>query len=334
MRFASSARGLMRLHKSICLALMIWAWPWARPQAQERDPQAELTMWEAIQALRKSGGVEPLERNPILDRIALEHTLEMAQSGTLTHVSPQTGTPMDRVKRAGLNPQSVAENVARHSTVAEAQAALESSEKHRANMLDSRMNQGGVAVIRSGPVFYVTQIFAALPKPSPPPAPPHPPSSTPPAPSDSSSPSPFLPEAWSSSPSPSAPPQPSPSAQQMDTAPPPTPAEPQLPIAQPGQVVVTPSSYPYGGGFWVCSDGRWWYYPWPQATSGVLVPDPRIQGAPPGFGGCAPGHAGPLAIGPELVQALGPVRAYRHHRPHRLRPRHHRGSVGEILFWP
>jgi hypothetical protein len=93
------------------------------------------------------------------------------------------------------------------------------------------------------------------------------------------------------------------------------PVEPIGTLGAPGQVVTIRSPQGATSGFWVCGSGRWWYYPLPTGTtSGQLQADTSVTGSPPGFGGCAAGAAGAVAIGGAPPPPAGgvPAAAYGH----------------------
>jgi len=76
----------------------------------------------------------------------------MADLGGLSHSDPGDGvTPGWTI---------VAENVASATSLQGAQAALEASPPHRANMLNSKLTEGGVGVVERNGTFWLTQNFA------------------------------------------------------------------------------------------------------------------------------------------------------------------------------
>ncbi len=77
-----------------------------------------------------------------LAAVARAHTREMVEHDFVGHVSPRTGTAMDRVHRAGLTPTFVSENVGRGYTAEEAEQGFMSSPGHRANIVDPRPRAG------------------------------------------------------------------------------------------------------------------------------------------------------------------------------------------------
>lgn len=123
--------------------------------------------------LRRQHGLVPLTRNPQLDRAALGHTLEMVEHNFLSHTGQYSGSSLkDRVQWAGYgHGVLVGENLARGQRTAEAAiAGWLGSPGHRANLLDARFRDIGVACLEgraTGPdgrpylTIYWTQNFGA-----------------------------------------------------------------------------------------------------------------------------------------------------------------------------
>jgi uncharacterized protein YkwD len=274
-------------------------------QAQGTGP--ETSMLERINAIRAEQGLTPLVRDGRLDAAARVHTEEMATRGELMHVSDTTGTPIDRARAAGIDASDIAENVAMHHTVEEAQASLEGSAAHLTNMLGARATHVGLAAISAASGIYVTQIFGHLDVPAAPAVAPTP------APTESGS------------------------VIAVDvpvTAPvaPPAPAAPveaaRVPVAgggtaivvppDPSGVVRVPAPAPGVSGYWICAadprGGRWYYYPVRPGVSGPVAADLSVTGSPPGYGttcttsASAPPPAASPSTGRVLITPWGSVR--------------------------
>jgi len=261
-------------------------------------------MLERINAIRAEQGLTPLLRDARLDTAARVHTEEMATRGELMHVSSTTGTPIDRAHTAGIDATDIAENVAMHHTVEEAQASLEGSAAHLTNMLGARATHVGLAAISSSSGIYVTQIFGHLDGPAPAPAV-APPTSAPPT-----------------SPLPTSAPADSGSVIAVDV--PVAPAAPveaaRVPVAgggtaivvppDPSGVVRVPAPAPGVTGYWICAadsrGGRWYYYPVRPGVSGPVTPDLSVTGSPPGYGTTCTSSASapPPAPGPSTGRVL------------------------------
>ncbi|MBZ0119645.1 MAG: CAP domain-containing protein, partial [Sandaracinaceae bacterium] len=136
----------MRTSLSIALALLCVTTVAA---AQDFDSEGEAAMLARVNALRAESHLAPLTRVGELDAVARAHSTEMASQGQLAHVSAATGTPEDRVRRAGIAAQSIAENVALHQDSARALEALLASPSHRANILSADVSQIGLGAVRT-----------------------------------------------------------------------------------------------------------------------------------------------------------------------------------------
>jgi cysteine-rich secretory family protein len=288
----------------------------------EFDSSGEQQMLARINAMRAERQLAPLQRHDGLDAAARAHATDMAAQQQLTHVSPTSGTPADRVRSAGVSVTTVAQNVALHRTADQAQEALGASEAHRANMMNGSMTHVGLAALRTEQGVYVTQVFAVM-APPPPPAP-APVEAAPPAAEperdDCISPIPGvsfcgpLPAPLLQEVQPPPPPiaLPVPRIEQAPLpAPVPLPAPQASPLpagpltAQPGTngtvlVQRTPDGIRVTG-YWVYASNRWWWYPMPAgARPGQrLTPDLSVNRPPPGV---SPHLFGaPRAVAPQRV---------------------------------
>lgn len=296
------------------------------------DGAGETAVLDRVNEIRAQAGAGALTRDPALDSAARTHSQDMASVDQLMHVSPTTGTPIDRVHAVGHETGEVAENVAMHTTALEAQQALEASDAHLANMLNPRFTHVGLAVARDEGGVYVTQVFArieAVEAPAP--------AVEAPVVAPAVAAPPIAAQPLTAEPIPAAPVQAQ--AAPIVAAPPP-PVASGAQIGAPGQVV-TVRTAEGSTAFWVCGSGRWWYYPMPAGTrAGQLQADVSVVGAPPGFGACAPGATGTVAIGggqaPAAAygtQAYGPQPAPQgpvYSRPRVVTP----GSVGPYYGGP
>lgn len=108
-------------------------------------------------------GLTPLVRDVRLDAVAQAHSDDMQAHQFVGHVSPRTGGPGDRIKRAGWKAAMSGENVALNRSLWDAEAGLLRSLGHRRNILSRQFTHIGVGVARRGPNWYVTQLFALPP---------------------------------------------------------------------------------------------------------------------------------------------------------------------------
>lgn len=95
---------------------------------------------------RLNGGLPPLKRESLLDSASRSHSAKMAMGGFLAHCDPGTKTaPGERLRAAGYNWSSAAENIAAGDSTAEAVVARwMSSPGHRRNILSPEFREIGV----------------------------------------------------------------------------------------------------------------------------------------------------------------------------------------------
>ncbi|HMU40667.1 MAG TPA: CAP domain-containing protein [Pseudomonadota bacterium] len=139
-----------------------------KPQSQEpksTQAESEAELHRLLNRDRKQAGLPALIADPVLSQIARAHSEEMARRSSVTHHSPTTGTPEDRVRRAKLRYSIVAENLAQAPTEEEAERSLLESPGHRRNILDRSLTRVGVGVafattLQGKRQLYATQLFA------------------------------------------------------------------------------------------------------------------------------------------------------------------------------
>ncbi len=126
---------------------------------------AEAHAYSLLDQDRARFGIPQLIRDDTLAAVARHHSAEMARTGRIAHVSPTTGTVADRLEAAGYRAAFAAENIARSSTIADAQEGLMRSPGHRAAILTPEVTHIGIGVVsthgsESGTVYFITQVFA------------------------------------------------------------------------------------------------------------------------------------------------------------------------------
>ncbi len=282
--------------------------------AQDFDLSGEQSMLARINAMRAAEGLAPLEREAGLDAAARAHCADMAAQRQLTHVSEASGTPADRVRTAGVEAQTIAENVALHRSADEAHQALLGSDAHRANMLGPTHTHVGLAALTTDHGVYVTQVFATLAGAAPEPVEPpvaEEPVVPPTLPAPSIQEQPEAPRVVQPPPA-SAPPA---SAPQAPTAPTPQATY----VAQEGShgTVVLERRAGRVSAYWVYGSGRWWYYPMPPGAQPgqQLEVDRSVQGPPPGFP-AHPSVGGAGGVQPSRPQVQPYAQPYVQPRPY------------------
>lgn len=144
------------------------AWVGSRRRSEDwiNDPvTAEAYALELLQEDRERFGLPALEYDDVLAAVARRHSAEMARTGEIAHVSRTTGTVVDRLQGAGFKASFAAENIARSSTIADAEEGLMRSPGHRAAILSSDATRVGIGIVTSnkpetGVVYFITQVFA------------------------------------------------------------------------------------------------------------------------------------------------------------------------------
>jgi uncharacterized protein YkwD len=112
------------------------------------DPAAaEQQIAALVNRDRARAGVAPVTVDARLAAVARAHCQDMVQHDFLGHVSPRTGTAADRVRRAGLAPEILFENVGRAYSPDSAESGFLGSPGHRGNLLDPRARRLGVGVV-------------------------------------------------------------------------------------------------------------------------------------------------------------------------------------------
>jgi uncharacterized protein YkwD len=99
---------------------------------------------------RAQAGLAPLAFDSQLAAIAAAHVADMLEHHFVGHTSPSTGTPAQRVERAGVRTSLVLENIGRGSSLHEVHAGLMASPGHRGSLLHPLATHVGIAVARSG----------------------------------------------------------------------------------------------------------------------------------------------------------------------------------------
>jgi uncharacterized protein YkwD len=127
------------------------------------------TILKLLNEARKKEKLEPVSLDPVLCRVAKAHTENMARQEKMAHKLDDKRVG-DRVLAAGYDYRVVAENLAcaegEPDDPAPAPADIHKnwmeSKGHRANILNGRYTQVGLAMVRSKKGnYYYTQVFAA-----------------------------------------------------------------------------------------------------------------------------------------------------------------------------
>jgi Cysteine-rich secretory protein family len=129
-----------------------------------KPEQAEARLLELVNRDRRTAGLPPLAADAELAAVARAHSVDMLENNFVGHISPTTGSPVDRVKRAGLAFKRLSENVGRNSSVEELEIGLMASPGHRSAILDPLSTRVGIGMVVDAPtpdavVVIGTQLF-------------------------------------------------------------------------------------------------------------------------------------------------------------------------------
>jgi len=125
------------------------------------QPELENEMVILVNMERSKRGLKPLTTDPLLTRMARDHSLDMCQRRYFSHYSPDGEDVADRAEKAGLRYQLVGENLALAPDLMSAHEGLMESPGHRQNILSARYSRIGIGIIRDPSLgLFVTQNFA------------------------------------------------------------------------------------------------------------------------------------------------------------------------------
>jgi uncharacterized protein YkwD len=131
--------------------------PWTGPDAETR-------LFELVNRDRRAAGLPPLALDGALSKVARAHSQDMADHRFVGHVSPTAGTALDRVRRAGIAPLLLMENIGSDVSPEQVHAGLMQSPGHRAAILDPQVTRIGIGVaigmvLPGTSQLLVTQLF-------------------------------------------------------------------------------------------------------------------------------------------------------------------------------
>lgn len=131
-------------------------------RAQVDASPAEKALLQMANQFRAAHGVAPLAWNGALARAAREHAkLMVSAGGDMEHQYAGEPDMIARAARQGAHFGSIAENLAGHGQKPEQlQQIWETTQSHRRNLLDPRMNVVGIGVIEYGGLLYAVEDFA------------------------------------------------------------------------------------------------------------------------------------------------------------------------------
>ncbi|SJZ74996.1 CAP domain-containing protein [Selenihalanaerobacter shriftii] len=112
---------------------------------------AEQKMLNLLNQERTKRGLQPLQADLELVKVARAKSQDMIENNYFAHQSPTYGSPFDMMQALNINYTFAGENIAGASTVEQAHQALMNSEGHRENILRPRFTHVGIGIIDGGP---------------------------------------------------------------------------------------------------------------------------------------------------------------------------------------
>jgi uncharacterized protein YkwD len=108
--------------------------------------EAEFAVFVLINHAREAAGLPALAYDPELAGVARGHSNDMLTHEYIAHISPTTGSPADRVAKAGIVVHRLEENIGTSSSPEELHQGLMRSPGHRSAILDPKATRVGVGV--------------------------------------------------------------------------------------------------------------------------------------------------------------------------------------------
>jgi len=108
--------------------------------------QAAQRLLELANRERARAGLAPLAAHAALAEVAARHVDDMLEHHFVGHTSKLTGSPAQRVKRAGIRSDLVLENIGRGASLGDVHTGLMESPGHRGSILHPLATHAGIAV--------------------------------------------------------------------------------------------------------------------------------------------------------------------------------------------
>lgn len=128
------------------------------PLPDQQISNYEQQVIDLVNQIRRENGLNPLQTDWELSRVARYKSQDMHDNHYFSHISPVYGSPFDMMKAFGLTYRTAGENIARGQKSPQAVVdAWMNSAGHRANILNSSYTTIGVGYVSDG--NYWTQMF-------------------------------------------------------------------------------------------------------------------------------------------------------------------------------
>jgi hypothetical protein len=122
--------------------------------------ESETRLFELLNRSRTAARLPALAGDEALRDVALAHATDMAEHDFFGHVSPTTGDPDARLRRAGVIVSAYGENIAQADSPENAHESLMNSPGHRAVMLGAQFTHVGIAAVPAHSALVYTLVFA------------------------------------------------------------------------------------------------------------------------------------------------------------------------------
>jgi uncharacterized YkwD family protein len=125
--------------------------PTPQPAPTQGLSADEQKMVDSVNKERLAQGLNPLQVDLRLVKVARMKSQDMIDKNYFDHTSPTYGSPFDMMKNNGITYNYAGENLAGAPTVDSAHTNLMNSPGHRANILDVNYTKIGIGIIDGGP---------------------------------------------------------------------------------------------------------------------------------------------------------------------------------------
>ncbi len=109
----------------------------------------EQQMLNLVNKARADAGLQPLQFDPQLQKVARLKAQDMVDKRYFSHQSPTYGSPFDMMRQFGISFRTAGENIAGNPSVEGAFNAWMKSEGHRKNILNGNFNYTGIGIVSS-----------------------------------------------------------------------------------------------------------------------------------------------------------------------------------------
>lgn len=123
-------------------------------------PDLEAELLRLVNRERTQRGLQPLQADAELTKVARKHSEDMFRRGYFSHYTPEGLDPFDRMKNDGVDFLTGGENIAITQTLSMAHTGLMKSPGHRANILNPAFGRLGIGILDGGLYgLMITQAF-------------------------------------------------------------------------------------------------------------------------------------------------------------------------------